>query len=192
MSTTLHDRGRWMARPLTVLVAAALLLLPNLSCTRPQSRYSDESFYEDVAWGIMTGLVDIFNQNLAGMPTGTIDMTAAGPFGGTVHITGTTSYDQGNGIETVHLKYDMSNCQISSTSSSSDLNVNLTLNGVISEDGSWSSTYVSLSYNSDALSVNGSSKRDDDVRDVNDMTTFKANRTSSGTSAELFGFNVSW
>ena len=72
------------------------------------------------------------------------------------------------------------------------MNVNLTLNGVISEDGSWSSTYVSLSYNSDALSVNGSSKRDDDVRDVNDMTTFKANRTSSGTSAELFGFNVSW
>ena len=111
MSTTLHDRGRWMARPLTVLVAAALLLLPNLSCTRPQSRYSDESFYEDVAWGIITGLVDIFNQNLAGTPTGTIDMTAAGPFGGTVHITGTTSYNQGNGIETVHLKYDMSNCQ---------------------------------------------------------------------------------
>ena len=50
MSTTLHDRGRWMAWLLTVLVAAALLLLPNLSCTRPQSRYSDESFYEDVAW----------------------------------------------------------------------------------------------------------------------------------------------
>ena len=81
----------------------------------------------------MTGLEDIFNQNLAGTPTGTIDMTAAGPFGGTVHITGITSYDQSNGIETVHLKYDMSNCQISSTSSASDLNVNLTLNGVISE-----------------------------------------------------------
>lgn len=191
MSETLHSRGARVARPLSVLVAVALLLLPNLSCTR-QPRYSDESFYEDVAWGIMTGLVDIFNQNLAGKPTGTIDMIAAGPFGGTVHITGTTSLDQGNGIETVQLKYDMSGCQISSTSSASDLNVNLTLNGVITEDGSWSTTYVSEAYNSGALSVNGSSKRGDNVRDVNKTTTFKANRTSSGTSAELFGFNVSW
>ena len=50
-------------------------------------------------------------------------------------ITGTTSYDQNSGIETVHLQYDMSDCRISSTSSSSDVNVDLTLNGVISENG---------------------------------------------------------
>ena len=191
MSTTLHSRGARAARPLIALAALGLFLLPNLSCTR-QPRYSDESFYEDVAWGVMTGLSDIFNQNLAGTPTGTVDITAPGPFGGTVHITGTTSFDSGHGIETVHLAYDMVACQVSSTSSASDLNVNLTLTGAITEDGSWSSAGTSLSYNCPTLSMNGTSKRGDKSRDVSGSTSFKANQTSSGTSAELFGFDVSW
>ena len=181
---------RWVWRSSAALAATLFLVLPNLSCTK--SRYSDESFYEDVAWGVMTGLVDIYNQNIAGTPTGPVDTIANGPFGGTVHITGTTNYDSGNGIETVHLQYDMLNCRISSTSSSSNLNVDLTLNGVISEDGTWSSSYVSLSYNSTALRMDGSSQSGSRQRDVNNITTFKANRTSSGTSAELFGFKVSW
>jgi len=190
MSMISHGLRRWVWRSSAVLVATLLLVLPSLSCTK--DRYSDESFYEDVAWGIMTGLVDIYNQNIAGTPTGPVDITAAGPFGGTVHITGTTSFDQGSGIETVHLHYEMLDCRVSSTSSSSDLNVDLTLNGIISEDGTWSSNYTSLSYNSPALAVIGSSQRGSRQRDLNYMTTFKANRTSSGTSAELFGFKVSW
>ena len=192
MSMILHSRQGWVARLFALLVVIPLLATLSTSCTKDRNKYDDEQFYKDVAWGLMTGLVDIYNQNLAGTPTGAIDTTAAGPFGGTVRITGTTSFDQGNGIETVHLQYDMSNCRISSTSSSSDLNVDLTLNGVISENGSWSSTYTSLSYGSDALDVDGVSTRGTRERTVADMTTFKANRTSSGISAELFGFKVSW
>jgi hypothetical protein len=186
-SGSLQRRG-W--RSLTTLAVTLLLVLASLSCTK--SRYDDESFYGDVAWGIMTGLGDIYNQNIAGTPTGPVDITADGPFGGIVHITGATSFDQVNGIETVHLQYDLLNCRISSTSSSSNLNVDLRLNGVVSEDGTWSSSYVSLSYNSPALAVDGSSLRDSRQRYVNDMTSFRAIRTSSGTSAELFGFKVSW
>jgi hypothetical protein len=192
MSTIMNGKQDRAARFLAVLVVIPLLATLSTSCTKDRNKYDDEQFYKDVAWGLMTGLVDIYNQNLAGTPTGPVDITANGPFGGTVHITGTTSYDQGNGIETVHLQYSMSNCRISSTSSSSDLNVDLTLNGVISEDGSWSSTYTSLSYGSDALGVEGVSTRGTRERTVDDMTTFKANRTSSGISAELFGFKVSW
>jgi hypothetical protein len=192
MSPILYGRQSWVPRFLAVLVVIPLLATLSMSCTKDRNKYDDELFYKDVAWGIMTGLVDIYNQNIAGTPTGVIDVTAAGPFGGTVHITGTTSYDQGNGIETVHLQYDMSDCRVSSTSSSSNLNVDLTLNGVISEDGSWSSTYTSLSYGSDALDVNGVSTRGAKERSADDTTTFKANRTSSGISAELFGFKVSW
>ena len=190
MSMISHSLQRWVWRPSAAFLAILFLVLPNLSCTK--SHYNSELFYEDVAWGIMTGLVDIYNQNIVGTPTGPVDMVANGPFGGTVHITGTTSYDQANGIETVHLLYDMSNCRISSSSSSTDLNVDLTLNGVISEDGTWSASSVSLSYNSPALTMDGFSQRGSKQREVNDMTTFKANRTSSGTSAELFGFKVSW
>jgi hypothetical protein len=189
----LRSRHKRVALFFVALIAIPFFVTLNISCTKPAGeKYADETFYGDVAWGIMTGLSDIYNKNIAGTPTVTKDITANGPFGGTVHITGTTSYDQGNGIETVHLQYDMSDCRVSSTSSSSDLNVDLTLNGVISEDGSWSSTYVSLSYKSDALNVNGVSTRGTKDRSVDDMTTFKANRTSSGISAELFGFKVSW
>ncbi|MCX6842287.1 MAG: hypothetical protein NTX53_08420 [candidate division WOR-3 bacterium] len=187
MRRFLHARHKWVA----LFLAIPFLTMLNVSCVH-ETKYSDESFYKDVAWGIMTGLSDIYNQNIAGTPSGAIDITASGPFGGTVHITGTTSYDQGNGIQTVHLKYDMSQCRVSSTSSPSDLNVDLTLNGVISEDGSWSSTYVSVSYGSDALSVSGVSQRGAKERDINNTTAFKANRTSSGISAELFGFKISW
>jgi len=192
MSMTMHGRQSRAARFLAALAVIPLLATLNMSCTKDRNKYEDEQFYKDVAWGLMTGLADIYNQNIAGTPTGVIDKTAAGPFGGTVHITGTTTYDQGNGIQTVHLQYDMSDCRISSTSSSSDLNVDVTLNGVISEDGSWSSTYTSLSYRSDALDVNGVSTRGTRDRAVDDTTPFKANRTSSGISAELFGFKVSW
>jgi len=192
MSMTLHGKHKWVARLLVVLVAIPFFATLNLSCTKDKNKYGDELFYKDVAWGIMTGLVDIYNQNIAGTPTGPVDITANGPFGGTVHITGTTSYDQVNGIETVHLQYDMTGCRISSTHSPSDLNVDLTLDGVISEDGTWSSTYTSLSYGSDALDVNGVSTRGNKDRSVDDPTTFKANRTNSGTSAELFGLKVSW
>jgi hypothetical protein len=191
MSMTFAWRHTRSWRLFAVVLVLLVLALPDISCTKGP-RYSDESFYEDVAWGIMTGLADIYNQNIAGTPTGPVNVVASGPFGGTVHITGTTTYDQGNGIETVHLQYDMSNCRVSSTSSSSDLNVDLTLNGVISEDGSWSASYVSLSYNSPSLRLDGSAERGSRQRDVNDVTPFKANRTSSGTSAELFGFKVSW
>jgi len=192
MSMVMRNKRGWISRPVTALAAVLFLVLTNSSCTR--SHYNDVSFYEDIAWGIMTGLGDIYNQNIVGTPTGPVDIVASGPFGGTVHITGTTSYDQNDSIETVHLQYDMSDCRISSTSSSSDLNVDLTLDGVINEDGTWSSSsaYVSLSYNSDALRVDGSSRRGSKQREVNGATTFKANRTNSGTSAELFGFRVSW
>ena len=192
MSMTSHGRPSWMARFLVVLAAIPLVAALNLSCTKDRNKYDDELFYKDVAWGIMTGLSDIYNQNIAGTPTGPVDLTAAGPFGGTVHITGTTTFDQSNGIETVHLQYDMTDCRLSSTSSSSDLNVDVTLNGVISEDGSWSSAYTSLSYGSDVLGIDGVSTRGPRDRAVDDNTPFKANRTSSGISAELFGFKVSW
>jgi hypothetical protein len=190
MSITSHGLRILVWRSSALVAAILLLVIPNLSCTKPH--YADESFYEDVAWGMMTGLVDIYNLNIQGTPTGPVDMVANGPFGGTVHITGTTNYDQGDSIETVHLQYDMSNCRVSSTSSSSNLNVDLTLNGVISEDGTWSPGNVSLSYNSPALQMDGLSQRGSKQREVNGTTSFKGLRTNSGTSAELFGFKVSW
>jgi hypothetical protein len=190
MSLILNLLPKSIRRLSAVVVAALLLGLTSISCTH--SYYHDEMFYEDVAWGLVTGLDDIYDDYIAGTPTGCLDILACGPYGGIVHITGTTSYDPWTGIETAYLRYDMSDVRISCTSSSSDLGVDLRLNGSICEQSSWSHDYSCLRYDSPGLWLAGSAQRGCEQRGVDGMTDFWANSTSSGTSAELFGYNVSW
>ena len=58
VSKFLHSRHSWAARFLVILIGVSLFAALNVSCTK-KDKYSDELFYGDVAWGIMTGLVDI-------------------------------------------------------------------------------------------------------------------------------------
>ena len=190
MSLMLTRLPKSIRRLSAVVVAALLLGLTSISCTH--SYYHDELFYEDVAWGLVTGLDAIYDDYIAGTPTGCLDILACGPSGGIVHITGTTSYDPCSGIETAHLRYDMTDVRVSFTSSSSDLDVDLTLSGVICEHSSWSYDDASLSYDAPDLWLAGTAQRDCEQRGVDGMTDFWANSTNSGTSAELFGYNVSW
>jgi len=172
------------------LVVSALLVLAGSSCTH--SHYYDGLFYEDIAWGVVSGLDDIYNEYVAGMPTGYVDILACGPFGGIVHITGTTSYDPCTDIESAYLRYDMSDVRVCSGSSSSSLDVDLALSGVVCEHSSRSYDYTSLRYESPDLWLTGSAQRDCEQREVDGVTDFWANSTNSGTSAELFGWGVSW
>jgi len=179
----------WIRRSSAVIVAA-LLVLTGISCTH--SHYYDGLFYEDIARGVVSGLDDIYNDYIAGMPNGYVDILACGPFGGIVHITGTACYDPWTDVQTADLRYDLSDVRVSSTSSSSGLDVDLALSGVIYEHSSWSQDCSSLRYDSRDLWIAGSAERDCERRGVDGMTDFWANSTDSGTSAELFGWNVSW
>jgi hypothetical protein len=111
----------------------------------------------DTLWMLINDLANFYNQNLAGRPVGNQNVTANCIGGGTVTITGSDGYDSTHGITTSNLIYTMSACQTTQASSSSNLTVTLTLNGIIRENGSWNgSTYKSAAYSSTGnLGMNG-------------------------------------
>lgn len=92
----------------------------------------------------------LFNQNLAGHPTGAQDLTVPCPLGGTVHITGTTSADTQTLIDTVDLVYSMQAC--ANVGSGYDL----VFSGDIHAQGSFRSTgYKAMTKQSLALTFAG-------------------------------------
>lgn len=105
---------------------------------------------ERVSYGLDDALWLIWNQNLAGQPSGSQNLTASCPLGGTVQITGTTGVAT-NGINTVHLTLVLLDCQSAKSSYS------LGFTGTVSFDGSFSDNSAnSISFKSDGVTYVGS------------------------------------
>lgn len=177
---------------LSVLALTSLLLIFTSSCKKDDDKdeditptLSDESFYKEVAFALIKSYTDIYNQNLAGTPTGAINMTVNGPLGGTVTITGTSSYDNTHGITTVNLFLSMSDIITISSYA------NLTLTGGTTYAGSFSDTYTSVNHQSDNIYINGSVTRNGVTRQIDMTGEVSINRTST-TTAIIFGHTVSW
>jgi hypothetical protein len=66
----------------------------------------------------------IYNQNIPGLPGGSVDVSATCPLGGTAHITGTASGST-DGTTTVHLVFELTACR------NSDEDYTLTFDGVV-------------------------------------------------------------
>jgi len=104
-------------------------------------------------WALDNILVNFYNQNLAGRPTGPNQNVTVNCQGtGNVNISGTTSYDASHGITSASpLVYTMTNCQASVVSSDGSLSAALTLTGVMNENGSWNApSYASVAYQANA------------------------------------------
>jgi len=109
----------------------------------------------EVGYAIDNTMWLLWNENLAGVPSGSQDKTAACPLGGTVHVTGTTCVAS-NGINTLHLVLDLQNCGSSSTYFS------LAFTGQLSWDGSFGGTSGNaVTFQSSSLQVSGTVKRYD-------------------------------
>jgi hypothetical protein len=67
-----------------------------------------------VAYGLNDTLWFLWNQLVAGRPSGVEDTTGVCPLGGTVHITGTTGVSD-TGISTANLVFDLADCANSDT-----------------------------------------------------------------------------
>jgi hypothetical protein len=138
---------------------------------------------------------DIYNQNLAGKPTGAQNITSTGPMGGTVIITGSDTYDSTHGITTTNLNYALTNVVGTHTSTSTSGNTTcttqVTLTGDATYNGSFSTTYTSLNHQSLHLRVNGSVTWAGVTRTI-DQTGQVTINNSSTISVNLFGHNVSW
>jgi hypothetical protein len=88
-------------------------------------------------WALLNSIVDFYNQNLAGRPVGSQNVTADCPGGGTVTITGSSGYSSSNAITTSNLTYAMSGCQTSQISADGNTVAAIATTGTVTETGSW-------------------------------------------------------
>lgn len=97
----------------------------------------------------------LWNENLAGRPSGTTDTTAVCPLRGSARITGTTGVAT-NGINTAKLTFELSECSHSNSSYS------LSFSGTVTWNGTFSSNNPNaLTFQSGALTIAGTVRRND-------------------------------
>lgn len=191
-----------------VLVVIAALAIGGCGSSSSSSSsavkaYSQSLVDADVMWGVNKEMVSLYNNNFAGKPTGAQNKTASCPLGGTVQITGTTTFDNVNLITNVDLYYNMSNCQF--TSAGGTLTVSLTMNGTMHHSGNFkSSGYKDENYIAETapgtatnVSIVGTSNRTGYLEaSVNENCTYNSHSTLNGTSGavtgQICGRSVSW
>ena len=187
-----------ITRTCSLLIMSFILILAvsceKLGTTDQSGTISDDSFYEEVGYTMIKCLTDIYNQNLAGKPTGNQNITADGPMGGTVVITGSNTYDATHGITTANIVMSLNSVKY--TYNYTDKNnknwfTQVTLTGDITYTGSFSDSYVSLNHQSDNLNIIGSVTYEGTVRNISGSGSVSINRSST-ISVDIFGNNVAW
>jgi hypothetical protein len=180
------------------ILLAVLFMLTN-SCTKEEKAepvvVTDQIFYEQLGSAIIKCYSDVYNQNLAGKPTGNQNITGSGPMGGSVVISGSDSYDNTHGITMTSLIFTMNKAAYSNTilsvSGNTRCTTEIALTGATTYNGSFSDTYTSLNYQSQNLHVKGSVTYAGTVRNIDQTGQVTINR-SSKISANIFGNSVSW
>lgn len=191
-------------------IAAGLLLMAIAGCgssgssggsSSSSKTLSQTQVDSDVVWGIGWTISDIYNQHLAGKPSGVQHYQSVScPLGGTVTITGTTSVSASNGINSVDLYYTMTNCMDSKIGSDT---IALTLTGTVEETGSFggntNSGYENLSFRSQgSLSITGTDTNPQynpvvvDEQCTYSETIYTSDGSTGTTSGIICGRNVSW
>lgn len=174
------------------IIMGILIMLTN-SCTKDEdttTTISDDNFYKQVGYSLVMCYNDIYNQNLAGHPVGGQNITANGPMGGTVIITGSTGYSSNNGITTTDLIFSMTS--IKYVTNVSGFETEITLTGATTYTGSFSDSYTSLNHQSDNLYISGSVTHNEIVRKIDMTGIVNINRLTSSITANIFGNTVSW
>ncbi len=151
---------------------------------------SDDNFYKQIGYSLVKCYTDIYNQNLAGHPVGNQNITANGPMGGTVIITGSVGYSSNNGITTTDLIFSMTS--IKYVTNVSDFKTEITLTGATTFTGSFSDSYTSVNHQSDNLHISGSVTHNEIVRKIDMTGIVSINCTTSSVTANIFGNTVFW
>ena len=155
---------------------------------------NDKNFYIMISNAVGLSFTDIYNQNVAGKPTGNIEMTVDGPMGGKVTITGTTALAD-NGINMVDLVLNMNSVRY--TYSLKDANNDqwlseVTMTGIITYKGSWGTGFRSVNHQSDNMHIVGSVKYKDKTRTMNDSGKVSISSSTNVTAVDIFGHTSSW
>jgi hypothetical protein len=178
------------------LIMMGLLGTLLISCSKDTetATISDENFYKEIGIALIDCYTDIYNQNLAGAATGTQNISTYGPLGGTVLITGSTSYDNTHGITTTDLVFSMNDVKYTYTFTDTDSKTwvtKVTLSGATTYTGSFSDSYTSINHQSDNLYIKGSVTYEGIVRNIDMSGVVNINR-STEISVNIFGNTVTW
>ncbi|MFC1611347.1 hypothetical protein ACFL6C_10330 [Myxococcota bacterium] len=165
------------------------------------TEYPQSVVDEDVVWTVIATIGDIFNQNIAGRPSGAQDVNANCPLSGSAHIVGTVTVSTDTGITATGLTYDLTDCGNTKTCADDKCTINLTLTGSLTEAGSWNNTtgFLSRSMQSDSLTMSGTASRDIFLDATIDQTcafsgsvTRDAGSTSGSTVGQICDRSTSW
>jgi hypothetical protein len=189
----MKSNTRTLLLSLMTLAMASLLLNSCKKSDDSGTTISDENFYSQLGYGLVKCYTDIYNQNLAGKPTGSQNLTVSGPMGGTVVITGTTTYDDTHGITTTDLLFDMTGVEysLSHTENNKTWTIQVTLNGPVTYTGSFSPSYTSLNHQSAGIRIKGTVNYDGTTRNIDESGEVSINRSST-ISVNIFGHKASW
>ncbi len=155
---------------------------------------ADETyFYQQIAAGFVSCIASMYNQNLAGKPTGNQNITADGPLGGTVTITGTTSVDNTHNITTVDLVYDTDAVRCTSVfgDPGSQWTISLEMSGTVTHKGSFSYTYADETFNGETLHLKVSSAYNGKTsRTLDETGAIVLHRQDDHISGTIFSVSV--
>ena len=131
-----------------------------------------------VAHGVNNTVWFLWNQLVAGRPSGTKDATGACPLGGSVHITGITSVSD-DGINTADVVFALQGC------SNSEAAYSLTFTGEVMMEGSFRSdtNFMAMTFTSSSLEASGTLDYYDDpqIRETCEVTFAQNGTGESGT-----------
>jgi len=118
--------------------AATMPAICNQTCSDDATGYA----LDDTMWLL-------WNENIAGQPSGAQSTQAQCPLGGTAMITGTTTVAS-NSVNTIHLMVNLSACQNSNAA------YRLAFTGMVSWDGTFAAgSPNAVTFKSSALTVSG-------------------------------------
>jgi len=164
--------------------AGLLVMLFCQACERPDVRFPRFTRDRFIVWGILEEVADLYAQNLSGLPAGAVDVTAACPDGGSVHITGTLQSD-GNSSD---LAYDMDGCAFEQMSSEGTIIVSLTLTGKINQVLAIdASGYGTVELDSESLEMKWWEVNEPEEADVDLTCPFSLTQAFSPVSSAILG-----
>lgn len=142
---------------LSVVVAACVDTTNDANDPSPSTTSTCTQSCQDnvVGYALDETLWLLWNENLAGRPSGSQDIAAVCPLRGSARITGTTGVAT-NGINTVKLTFELSDCSHSNTSYSLSFSGTVTWSGTFSSDNP-----NAITFQSSALTIAGTIRRND-------------------------------
>jgi hypothetical protein len=171
-------------KPVFFGAVGLLVVLFCQACERPDVRFPRFTRDRLITWGILEGIEDLYAQNVSGLPAGAVDVTAACPDGGSVHITGTLQSD-GNSSD---LAYDLDGCAFEVASTDGTTIVSLTLTGRIDQDISIDvAGYGSVELTSESLEMKGWEYNNPEEADVDLTCPFSVTQAVSSISGAIMG-----